>query len=117
MPVYLRDGYGITFPKSVMPLGCRESPLSLAPTALGDLLKPQLKGKLGLYNLFYMFLYAFVGMKVAAAGKTGHCGSAVVVSMALLPCRTQDEPAKNSSPSQDSPVDSLATGSHNAAHA
>lgn len=37
-------------------------------------------------------------MKVAAAGKAGHCGSAVVLGMALLPFRTKDEPAKNSSP-------------------
>lgn len=66
-----RDGYGITFPESVMTLGYNKSLLSFTPTGWGDLLRPEVKGKLGLYNSFYMSLYTFACMKVAVEGKPG----------------------------------------------
>lgn len=66
-----REGYGITFPESVMTLGYNKTLVPFTPTSWGDLLRPELKGQLGLYNSFYMSLYTFACMKVAAAGKPG----------------------------------------------
>ncbi len=68
--VYKED-YGITFPESVMTLAYNKKLLDFTPTNWGDLLKDEVKGKIGIYNSFYMSLYTFACMKVAQEGKPG----------------------------------------------
>lgn len=65
------EGYGITFPESVMTLAYNKDLIKFTPTSWADLLKDEVKGQLGLYNSFYMSLYTFAAMKVAQAGKPG----------------------------------------------
>jgi len=65
------DGYGITFPESAMTLAYNKNMLKFTPTSWADLLRDDVKGKVGLYNSFYMSLYTFACMKVAHEGKPG----------------------------------------------
>lgn len=65
------EGYGITFPESVMTLAYNKELINFTPTSWADLLKDEVKGQLGLYNSFYMSLYTFAAMKVAQEGKPG----------------------------------------------
>lgn len=66
-----KDGYGITFPESAMTLAYNKELIDFEPKKWGDLLKDSVKGKLGLYNSFYMSLYTFACMKVSQEGKPG----------------------------------------------
>jgi spermidine/putrescine-binding protein len=72
-----RDRYGVTFPDSVMTLAYHRDAVTPPPTSWADLLRDDLRGKLGLYNSFYMSLYTFACMKVASAGKPGTAHAAV----------------------------------------
>lgn len=65
------DGYGITFPESVMTLAYNKDLINFTPASWADLLKDEVSGKLGMYNSFYMSLYTFAAMKVAQEGKPG----------------------------------------------
>lgn len=65
----VKENYGITFPDSVMTLGYNKTMVPTPPTNWGDLLRDEFKGKLGMYNSFYMSLYTFACMKVAQEGK------------------------------------------------
>ncbi|MDQ6808046.1 MAG: extracellular solute-binding protein [Verrucomicrobiota bacterium] len=67
----VKDSYGITFPDSVMTLGYNKTMVNTPPTKWGDLLGDEYKGKLGMYNSFYMSLYTFACMKVSQEGKPG----------------------------------------------
>ena len=67
----VKDSYGITFPDSVHTLGYNKTLVSAPPTSWGDLVKPEYKGKLGMYNSFYMSLYTFACAKAAAEGAPG----------------------------------------------
>ena len=66
-----RDRYGITFPDSVMTLAYDKRTVGGPPTRWADLLRPDLAGKLGLYNAFYMSLYTFACVRADAEGKAG----------------------------------------------
>ena len=66
-----KDGYGITFPESMMTLVYNKEIIDFEPKSWADLLKDSVKGKLGIYNSFYMSLYTFACMKVAQEGKPG----------------------------------------------
>jgi spermidine/putrescine-binding protein len=66
-----KDGYGITFPESAMTLAYNKELIDFEPQDWGSLLKDSVRGKLGLYNSFYMSLYTFACMKVSQAGKPG----------------------------------------------
>ena len=66
-----KEGFGITFPESVMTLAYNKALVPTAPTGWGDLLDEQYSGKLGIYNSFYMSLYTFACMKVAKEGRPG----------------------------------------------
>jgi spermidine/putrescine-binding protein len=66
-----KEGYGITYPESVMTLAYNRELIDFEPNTWGDLLKESVKGKLGLYNSFYMSLYTFACMKVSQEGKAG----------------------------------------------
>jgi len=67
----VEEGYGITFPESVMTLGYHRELCPQAPDSWADLSDPAYDGKLGLYNSFYMSLYTFAGVMVAAEGRAG----------------------------------------------
>lgn len=67
----VKDGYGITFPDSVMTLGYNKTMLGFEPSAWSDLLRDDVSGKLGMYNSFYMSLYTFACMKASQEGKAG----------------------------------------------
>ena len=72
-----RERYGITFHESAMSLVWDRRQLGFEPTGWGDLMRDDLKGKLSLYDSFYMSLYTFACMKVAAAGKPGTAAQAI----------------------------------------
>jgi putative spermidine/putrescine transport system substrate-binding protein len=76
------DGYGITFPESVMTLAYNKTLINFTPTSWADLLKDEVKGKLGLYNSFYMSLYTFAAMKVAKDGKPGTASAEMDTNLA-----------------------------------
>lgn len=67
----VKDGYGITFPESAMTLGYNKSMIDFEPKGWGDLMRDGVKGKLGIYNSFYMSLYTFACMKVATEKRAG----------------------------------------------
>ncbi len=66
-----QEGYGITFPDSLMTLAYNKELIDFSPNSWSDLLKHSVKGKAGLYNSFYMSLYTFACMKVSQEGKPG----------------------------------------------
>jgi spermidine/putrescine-binding protein len=66
-----RDRYGITFPDSVMTLGYNKTTIHPPPQHWADLLRPDLAGKLGLYNSFYMSLFTFACVKADVDGRPG----------------------------------------------
>ncbi len=66
-----KDGYGVTFPDSVMTLAYRPDSIPFTPSRWDDLLREEVRGKIALYDSFYMSLYTFAAMKVAQDGKAG----------------------------------------------
>src|SRR5262249_32044220 len=72
-----RERYGVTYPDSVMTLAYSKQAVTEPPTSWADLLRDDLRGKLGMYSSFYMTLYTFASMKVAAEGKPGTAHLAV----------------------------------------
>ncbi len=66
-----RDRYGITFPDSVMTLAYNKLQVPEAPRRWADLFRPDLAGKLGLYNAFYMSLFTFACAKADLDGRAG----------------------------------------------
>jgi spermidine/putrescine-binding protein len=67
----VKDRYGVTYPDSVMTLAFHKTAVPDAPARWADLLRPDLAGRLGLYNSFYMSLYTFACVKADAGGKPG----------------------------------------------
>ena len=65
------EGYGIPFPDGAMTLAYNKKLLNFEPKSWGDLMRDDVKGKLGLYNSFYMSLYTFACLKVAVEGRPG----------------------------------------------
>jgi spermidine/putrescine-binding protein len=65
------ESYGITFPDSVMTLAYHRELVPFTPATWDDLLRDEVRGKVALYNSFYMSLYTFACMKVAQAGRSG----------------------------------------------
>jgi spermidine/putrescine-binding protein len=66
-----KEGYGITYPNSVMTLAYHKELTPFTPARWGDLLREDVRGKVGLYDSFYMSLYTFACMKVDREGKAG----------------------------------------------
>jgi len=67
-----KERYGVTFHESAMTLVWDRRQLAKEPTTWGDLLLPELHGKLSFYDSFYFSLFTFACMKGAAEGRTGH---------------------------------------------
>jgi spermidine/putrescine-binding protein len=77
----VKEGYGITFPDSVMTLGYNKTLVGFKPTGWQDLLRDELRGSLGLYNSFYMSLYTFACMKVGQEGRAGSAAKEVAENL------------------------------------
>jgi spermidine/putrescine-binding protein len=72
-----QKGYGVTFPDSVMTLAYHKTLTPFAPQRWDDLLRPEVKQKVALYNSFYMSLYTFACMKAARDGRPGTAAALV----------------------------------------
>lgn len=66
-----KDRYGVTFHESAMTMAWNRKRAGAQPAGWGDLMRDDLKGKLGLYDSFYMSLHTFACMKAATEGKPG----------------------------------------------
>jgi spermidine/putrescine-binding protein len=66
-----RDRYGIPYPDAVMTLAYNKKQVTQAPARWADLLRPEVSGKVGLYNAFYMSLYTFACVKADQDGRAG----------------------------------------------
>lgn len=64
-----RERHGIPYPDSVLTLAYHKDAIGETPRGWDDLLRDDLRDKLGLYGSFYMSLYTFACMKAAAEGK------------------------------------------------
>lgn len=67
----VKERMGITYPDSVMTLAFDSRQVKEPPRSWGDLLKPQLAGKIGLYNSFYLSLFTFACIWADLEGKPG----------------------------------------------
>lgn len=67
----VQQGYGVTFPDSVHTLAWNKEAIDFQPTGWGDLMRDDLRGKIAMYNSFYMSLYTMAAMKVAGEGRPG----------------------------------------------
>src|SRR5262245_32262649 len=76
-----KDGYGITFPDSVMTLAYNKTLVPFEPKQWADLLRDEVRGKVALYNSFYMSLYTFTCMKVSQEGKPGTAAAALAENL------------------------------------
>lgn len=65
------ERHGIPYPDSVMTLAYHRGRAGAEPARWADLLRPDLAGKLGLYNHYYMSLFTFACMRADADGKPG----------------------------------------------
>jgi spermidine/putrescine-binding protein len=72
----MRQGYGVTLAGSGMALAAHRD-VAPVPGSWGDLLRPDLAGKVGLYDSLYMSLFTFAAMKAAAEGKAGRAHEAI----------------------------------------
>jgi spermidine/putrescine-binding protein len=72
-----RDGYGITYPGSVMTLAYHREATPFTPTRWDDLLRPEVRGRVALYSSFYMSLYTFACMKAARDDQPGSAAALV----------------------------------------
>jgi spermidine/putrescine-binding protein len=70
----VRDGYGLTYPDSVMSLAASRPGCPFNPRQWADLLDPKVSGRVGLYDSFYMSLYTFACLRhaVEKTEKTPH---------------------------------------------
>jgi putative spermidine/putrescine transport system substrate-binding protein len=66
-----KERYGVTFHESAMTLVWDRRQLAWEPTGWGDLLRPELNGRLSFYDSFYFSLFTFACMKASADGKVG----------------------------------------------
>ena len=72
-----KERYAVTFHESAMTLVWDRRQVGAEPSGWGDLLRGDFNRKLALYDSFYMSLYTFACMKVAADGKPGTAHAAV----------------------------------------
>jgi spermidine/putrescine-binding protein len=66
-----KDRYGVTFHESAMTLVWDRRQVADELKGWGELMRDDMKGKLSLYDSFYMSLYTFACMKAATDGKPG----------------------------------------------
>lgn len=66
-----RDGHGVPYPDAVMTLAYQRKQVGEPPTRWRDLLRPDLAGRIGLYNTFFMSLYTFACIRADLDGRAG----------------------------------------------
>ncbi|MFO0877766.1 MAG: extracellular solute-binding protein [Gemmataceae bacterium] len=66
-----RDRYGVPYPDAVMTLAFQRDLVPRTPATWGDLLADDFRGRIALYNSFYMSLYTFACMQAAVEKKPG----------------------------------------------
>ena len=66
-----KEGHGLTYPDSVMTLAYNKNLVSEEPSKWEDLIKPNLKNKIGLYSSFYLSLFTFACMKAGIENRHG----------------------------------------------
>ncbi len=66
-----KERYGVTFHESAMTLAWNRKQAARPLAGWGDLMRDDLRGKIALYEWFYMSLYTFACMKAAADKKPG----------------------------------------------
>ncbi|HEX7126842.1 MAG TPA: extracellular solute-binding protein [Thermodesulfobacteriota bacterium] len=76
----VREGYGVTLAGSGMALVVHRD-VTPQVASWGDLLRPDLAGKVGLYDSLYMSLFTFAAMKAAAEGKAGRAHELVAADL------------------------------------
>src|SRR5262249_40353593 len=72
-----RDPYAIPYPDAVMTLAYHRALVDPRPRSWADLLRAELRGKVALYNSFYMSLYTFACMRAAEEGRPGTAAALV----------------------------------------
>ncbi len=72
-----KERYGVTFHESAMTCVWDRRQVKAEPTGWGELLRDDFRGKLALYDSFYMSLYTFACMKVASEGRPGTASRAI----------------------------------------
>ena len=66
-----REGHGLPYPDSVMTLAYNRKSIIEPPRGWAELLRPDLAGKIGLYNHFYMSLFTFAAIMADREGQPG----------------------------------------------
>ena len=67
----VKQNYGVTFPDSVQTLAWNKEAIDFQPTGWADLMRDDVRGKVAMYNSFYMSLYTMAAVKVATEGRAG----------------------------------------------
>lgn len=68
---YQKSGWGVNFAGSIMVMAFHTGMLSRPPLRWHELLAPELKGRLSLYDAPYQSLYAFAQIKAGVEGRPG----------------------------------------------
>jgi spermidine/putrescine-binding protein len=72
-----KDGYAIPYPDAVMTLAYHKALVPFTPSRWSDLLRDEVRGKVSLYNSFYMSLYTLACMKVDQEGRPGEAAKEI----------------------------------------
>jgi putative spermidine/putrescine transport system substrate-binding protein len=70
-PWVFQERVGLPYPDSVMTLAYHKQAAGAPPARWADLLRPDLAGKIGLYNHFYMSLFTFAAVLADSTGQAG----------------------------------------------
>jgi spermidine/putrescine-binding protein len=70
-PWVFKEKVGLPYPDSVMTLAYHRTAVGVPLSRWADLLRPDLAGKIGLYNHFYMSLFTFAAILADSTGKAG----------------------------------------------
>ncbi|WP_162659756.1 ABC transporter substrate-binding protein [Tuwongella immobilis] len=72
-----KERHAVPYPDAVMTLAYHRPSLPTEPTRWADLLRPELRGRVGLYDAYYMSLYTFACMMVSEANRPGTAQQAI----------------------------------------
>lgn len=76
-----KERYGVTFHESAVTLAWNRKQVGPQPSNWGDLMRDELRGKIALYDSFYLSLHTFACMKAAAEGRPGTAHAALESDM------------------------------------
>ena len=78
----VQQNYGVTFPDSVQCLAWNKEMINFQPTGWADLMRDDVRGKVAMYNSFYMSLHTMAAIKVASEGKPGTANKEMMDNLA-----------------------------------